>query len=237
MHIEKPRSSTANSGSPGIRARTSCSLALPGSPAELVLALGARRLLQATLDQHADLGVHTERIVACALGVPPPLVLRLASYASLEVAENLLVCSGSIRSSFGSFGLRQGRSCRSMREAIQESLKSCATWKGVIRVIRIHLTPEDLAETRFAFSPVWEAVQSVEALSNPGKYVFHLPWIDQARGSVGDWTSSPCAPCSPIPTDIAWTSSRLPEGPYPDFEEELGRSSPRPTTSFGTRSG
>ena len=91
--------------------------------------------------------------------------------------------------------------------------------------IRIHLTPEDLAETRFAFSPLWEAAQSVEALENPGKYVFHLPWIDRARGAVRDLD------LEPLRALLAWprTGYRVdfvtppPEGPYPVFEEELER--------------
>jgi len=91
-------------------------------------------------------------------------------------------------------------------------------------VIRIHLTPEDLAETRFAFSPVWEAVQSVEALSNPGKYVFHLPWIDQARGSVGELDLEPLHALLSYPHGYRVDFiTPPPEGPYPDFDEELGR--------------
>ncbi len=91
-------------------------------------------------------------------------------------------------------------------------------------MIRIHLTPEDLAETRFAFSPVWEAVQSVEALFHPGKYVFHLPWIDRAREAVRDLDLEPLRALLSYPhgyrVDFV---TPPPEGPYPDFEEELGR--------------
>ena len=91
-------------------------------------------------------------------------------------------------------------------------------------MIRIHLTPEDLAETRFAFSPVWEAVQSVEALMHPGKYVFHLPWIDQARGAVRDLDLEPLQALLSYPhgyrVDFV---TPPPDGPYPDFEQELQR--------------
>ena len=91
-------------------------------------------------------------------------------------------------------------------------------------MIRIHLTPEDLAETRFAFSPVWEAVQSVEALMHPGKYVFHLPWIDRARGAVRDLDLEPLHALLSYPhgyrVDFV---TPPPDGPYPDFEEELQR--------------
>jgi DNA-binding transcriptional ArsR family regulator len=91
-------------------------------------------------------------------------------------------------------------------------------------MIRIHLTPEDLAETRFAFSPVWEAVQSVEALMHPGKYVFHLPWIDQARGAARDLDLEPLRALLSYPHGYrADFVTPPPEGPYPDFEEELQR--------------
>jgi DNA-binding transcriptional ArsR family regulator len=91
-------------------------------------------------------------------------------------------------------------------------------------MIRIHLTPEDLAETRFAFSPVWEAVQSVEALSNPGKFVFHLPWIDQARRVAGDLDLEPLRALLSYANGYrADFVTPPPDGPYPDFEEELQR--------------
>jgi DNA-binding transcriptional ArsR family regulator len=91
-------------------------------------------------------------------------------------------------------------------------------------VIRILLTPEDLAETRFAFSPVWEAVQSVEALSNPGKYVFHLPWIGEARDAVRDIDLEALRALLSYPKGYrADFVTPPPEGPYPDFDEELGR--------------
>ncbi len=91
-------------------------------------------------------------------------------------------------------------------------------------MIRIHLTPEDLAETRFAFSPVWEAVQSVEALSHPDKYVFHLPWIGRAREAVLDLDLEPLQTLLSYPHGYrADFVTPPPNGPYPDFDEELER--------------
>ena len=91
-------------------------------------------------------------------------------------------------------------------------------------MIRIHLTPEDLAETRFAFSPVWEAVQSVEALSQPGKYVFHLPWIGEARAAVDGLDLEPLRALLSYPHGYrADFVTPPPGGPYTDFDEELGR--------------
>ena len=41
-------------------------------------------------------------------------------------------------------------------------------------MIRVHFTPEDLAEIRFAFSPTWELVMSaMKALKNPAKHALH----------------------------------------------------------------
>ena len=91
-------------------------------------------------------------------------------------------------------------------------------------MIRIHLTPGDLAETRFAFSPVWEAVQSVEALMHPGKYVFHLPWIDRARVASRDLDLEPLQALLSYPHGYrADFVTPPPDGPYPDFEQELQR--------------
>jgi DNA-binding transcriptional ArsR family regulator len=91
-------------------------------------------------------------------------------------------------------------------------------------MIHIHLTPEDLAETRFAFSPVWEAVQSVEALMHPGKYVFHLPWIDRARVAARDLDLQPLQVLLSYPHGYRVDFiTPPPDGPYPDFEQELQR--------------
>jgi DNA-binding transcriptional ArsR family regulator len=43
-------------------------------------------------------------------------------------------------------------------------------------MIRYELTVEDLADTRFAITPVAEAVFSLWALREPGRHTLHLPW-------------------------------------------------------------
>jgi len=45
----------------------------------------------------------------------------------------------------------------------------------------IHITPEDLVETRFAFSPMWEVVTSFRVLQNPNRHALYLNWINEAR--------------------------------------------------------
>jgi DNA-binding transcriptional ArsR family regulator len=88
--------------------------------------------------------------------------------------------------------------------------------------IRIHLSAEDLTETRFAFSPVWEVIQSYAGLRKPSSNVFHLPWMNQHREAIERLDLRPMAALLPggsryLPDFI----SPPPEGPYPEFEEEL----------------
>ncbi|MEC3976759.1 DUF5937 family protein [Amycolatopsis sp. H20-H5] len=45
-------------------------------------------------------------------------------------------------------------------------------------------TAEDLAHTRFAFSPLWEIVASVRVLNQPGDHALHLPWVKRARAGL-----------------------------------------------------
>jgi len=46
--------------------------------------------------------------------------------------------------------------------------------------VQISLDHEDLANTRFAFSPLWESVASYWALHEPSLHALHLPWIREA---------------------------------------------------------
>ncbi|WP_055697780.1 ArsR/SmtB family transcription factor [Streptomyces silaceus] len=41
---------------------------------------------------------------------------------------------------------------------------------------------DDLAQLRFAISPLWEAVAALRATTDPGRYALHLPWIKGALG-------------------------------------------------------
>ncbi|MCB5168435.1 helix-turn-helix domain-containing protein [Streptomyces bambusae] len=42
---------------------------------------------------------------------------------------------------------------------------------------------DDLANLRFAISPLWEAVAGLEAVADPGRHAVHLPWIKQVLAS------------------------------------------------------
>jgi DNA-binding transcriptional ArsR family regulator len=90
--------------------------------------------------------------------------------------------------------------------------------------IRIHLTAEDLTETRFAFSPVWEVLQSFVGLRKPSSNVFHLPWMNRHRDEIARIDMRALLALLPagsryLPDFI----SPPPDGPYPEFEEELER--------------
>ncbi|HEX6130360.1 MAG TPA: DUF5937 family protein, partial [Actinomycetota bacterium] len=91
--------------------------------------------------------------------------------------------------------------------------------------ITIHLTADDLAEIRFAFSPMWELGMSVmKALRNPAKHVLHLPWLAQARKALEGHEVSLLyelmATAAPYIPDFL---TPPPETPFPEFDEELER--------------
>jgi hypothetical protein len=65
--------------------------------------------------------------------------------------------------------------------AMGRSLGAVETGK---QMIRIHTSAEDLMQTRFAFSPLWEVEASFRALVDPARHAIHLPWMARARGEL-----------------------------------------------------
>jgi len=53
-------------------------------------------------------------------------------------------------------------------------------------MIEYELSADDLADTRFAISPIQELVFSLWALRDPGRYTLHLPWRRAALAAVGE---------------------------------------------------
>jgi DNA-binding transcriptional ArsR family regulator len=86
--------------------------------------------------------------------------------------------------------------------------------EGVEQMIRIHMSAEDLMQTRFAFSPLWEVVASFRALTDAARHVLHLPWMTRARKDLRGLDLNP-----------VWALVR-PEGYIPDFL------TPPPATPF-----
>lgn len=52
-------------------------------------------------------------------------------------------------------------------------------------MITFELGVGDLADTRFALSPLHETVLSVRVLREPGLYALHLPWRRSVLGQLG----------------------------------------------------
>jgi hypothetical protein len=95
--------------------------------------------------------------------------------------------------------------------------------------VTIHLSGEDLAEMRFAFSPIWELGMSLyKPMRDPSKHALHLPWVQEARAAIEGHDLSLLFAVFPPPsvpgeihTYIPDFLTPPPEGPFPQFEEEL----------------
>jgi DNA-binding transcriptional ArsR family regulator len=96
-------------------------------------------------------------------------------------------------------------------------------------MIEMAFAAEDLVHTRFAISPLWEAVASVRTLRDPGAHALHLPWVELARPRTGDLD---LAPLEVLLAGRGYTPDFLtppPSSPLPDLAGELERlrSTPR----------
>jgi DNA-binding transcriptional ArsR family regulator len=95
--------------------------------------------------------------------------------------------------------------------------------------ITFRLTSEDLAETRFAFSPIWELGMSLyKPMRDPAKHALHLPWVHEAREAIRGHDLALLFAVSPpaeLPGEmhpyIPDFLTPTPETPFPEFEEEL----------------
>ena len=95
--------------------------------------------------------------------------------------------------------------------------------------ISIHLSSDDLAETRFAFSPIWELGMSLyKPMRDPAKHALHLPWVQEAKGAIEGRDFSilfamvpPPGPPSGLHPYIPDFLTPAPETPFPQFEDEL----------------
>src|SRR5215217_2200582 len=52
-------------------------------------------------------------------------------------------------------------------------------------MVRFAFSVEDLARTRFAISPIWEAIRSLVALRDPSTAALHVPWLRSLDGRLG----------------------------------------------------
>ena len=72
-------------------------------------------------------------------------------------------------------------------------------------MIRFVFSVEDLARTRFAISPLWEAIRSLVALQDPSSAALHLPWLRTLSGRLDGLALEPVVALVP------------PRGYWPDF--------------------
>lgn len=47
--------------------------------------------------------------------------------------------------------------------------------------MELKLGVDDLVNTRFALSPLWEVVASVRVLKVPQQHLLHRPWVEKVR--------------------------------------------------------
>ena len=57
-------------------------------------------------------------------------------------------------------------------------------------MVTLRLGPEDVANLRFAISPLMELHNSVRALEHPEAKALHLPWVAATRERVRDRKST-----------------------------------------------
>jgi Helix-turn-helix domain/Family of unknown function (DUF5937) len=92
-----------------------------------------------------------------------------------------------------------------------------------VPVIEMTFSAEDLVHTRFAISPLWEAVASLRSLRDPGGHALHLPWVETARPRVAGLD---LAPVEALLASAGYTPDFLTpptSTPLPDIAEELER--------------
>lgn len=96
-------------------------------------------------------------------------------------------------------------------------------------MITIHTSPDDLSELRFAFSPLTELIMSVKVLRDPTRHALHIPWVTRTRPLVEELDISLLVS---LVAGVGYIPDFLtppPDGPFPDFEAELGRVAATPT--------
>ncbi len=95
-------------------------------------------------------------------------------------------------------------------------------------MIRIHVSADDLTQTRFALSPLWETVESYRAILDPGRHALHLPWISWAREEIGGWELGPLDALVRARGYMPDFLTPPPTTPFPEFltEVELLRATP-----------
>jgi DNA-binding transcriptional ArsR family regulator len=90
-------------------------------------------------------------------------------------------------------------------------------------MVRYELVGMDLADVRFAVSPLNELVLSLRAWRDPGRYPLHLRWLHALQDARGDLDE---ATLSALTNDRLWTPDFLnprPYSPLTRIDDELAR--------------
>ncbi len=90
-------------------------------------------------------------------------------------------------------------------------------------MFEFELTAEDIAQTRLAGSPLFEAVASLVTLRDPGAHAIHLPWVEQTRPLVADLDLRLLEALVPTEGYVPDFLTPPPSEPLPLFANELRR--------------
>jgi hypothetical protein len=88
-------------------------------------------------------------------------------------------------------------------------------------MIRFVFSVEDLARTRFAISPMWEAVRSLVALRDPSTAALHVPWLRSLSGRLGGIAVEPAVALIPPRGYTPDFLTPPPAGPLGSIEDDL----------------
>src|SRR5262249_4488307 len=80
---------------------------------------------------------------------------------------------------------------------------------------------EDVARVRFAFSPNWELVSSLQALQRPAGHALHLPWVQEARRALEGFEMALLEALTEPEGYMPDFLPPPPDPPPPSFEAEL----------------
>src|SRR5690242_14310102 len=88
-------------------------------------------------------------------------------------------------------------------------------------MVTLRLGPEDVANLRFAISPLMELHNSVRALEHPEAKTLHLPWVAATRERVADLDMALLHALHPPKAYTPDFISPPPRSPLGELEDEL----------------
>src|SRR3954462_13437906 len=88
-------------------------------------------------------------------------------------------------------------------------------------MVTLRLGPEDVANLRFAISPLMELQTSVRALEHPEAQALHLPWVAATRSRVADMDLALLQALHPRRANTPDFVAPPPRSPLEELEDEL----------------